>query len=98
MRHRLVVLFIAILLTTAGVPVSTAQQPASRPKVRTVTAFVRLDRATYKEQVTRALNMLRSAKAEFSKAGYEVETIHITSQTFPEIHKRPSADPALSVF
>jgi len=98
MRHRLVVLFIAILLTAAGVPVSTAQQPASRPKVRTVTAFVRLDRATYKEQVTRALNMLRAAKAEFSKAGYEVETIRITSQPFPEITKGLSDDQALAFF
>ncbi len=98
MRNRFVIILIAILFATAGVPVSTAQQPASRPKVRTVTAFVRLDRVTYNEQVSRALTMLRAAKAEFTKAGYEVETIRITSQPFPEIIKGLSDEQALAFF
>ena len=58
------------------------------PKVRTVTAFVRLDRATYQAQVAEALKMLHAAKDAFTKAGYEVETIRITTQPFPEYHKR----------
>src|SRR5258708_11812385 len=98
MRHCFVTALAAILLATAGVATSRAQQATSRPKVRTVTAFVRLDRATYKEQVAKALTMLRAAKGEFTKAGYEVETIRITRQTFPEIIKGMPADQALAFF
>src|SRR5260221_14239406 len=98
MKRRCITILVAIVLATAGVPVFTAQQPASRPKVRTVTAFVRLDPGTYNDQVTRALSMLRAAKAEFTKAGYEVETIRITSQPFPEIIKGLSDEQALAFF
>jgi uncharacterized protein len=56
----------------------------SLPKVRTVTAFVRLDRASYRTQVADALKMLRAAKDALNKAGYEVETIRITTQPFPQ--------------
>lgn len=38
---------------------------AARPKIRTVTAFVRLNRATYQAQVAEALKMLRAAKRCF---------------------------------
>jgi uncharacterized protein len=98
MKRLCITILVAILLTTAGIPASTAQQTTSRPKVRTVTAFVRLDRASYKDQVSKALTMLRAAKAEFTKAGYEVETIRITSQPFPEIVKGMSDDQALAFF
>src|SRR5437764_687920 len=73
-------------------------QAAPRPKIRTVTAFVRLDRQSYRAQVTGALAMLRAAKSEFTKAGYEVETIRITSQPFPEIIRGLSAQQALDFF
>ena len=82
---------------------ATAQNPqpasaASQPKVRTITAFVRLDRQSYRSQVEEALKMLRAAKAEFTKAGYEVETIRITSQPFPEYIKGLPAEQALAFF
>jgi uncharacterized protein (UPF0210 family) len=84
---------------TALLPASAQQNPEhARPKVRTVTAFVRLDRSSYREQVSNVLKMLRAAKAEFTKAGYEVETIRITSQPFPEITKGLTADQALAFF
>ena len=41
----------------------------TRPKVRAITAFVRLDRATYPQQVSEALAVLRAAKGEFEKQG-----------------------------
>src|SRR5215468_2839057 len=56
----------------------------SKPKVRAVTAFIHLDRAQYQAQVADALKMLRQAKAEIEKAGYEVESVRITTQPFPE--------------
>ncbi|HEV3040655.1 MAG TPA: DUF711 family protein [Candidatus Angelobacter sp.] len=71
---------------------------ASLPKIRTVTAFIRLDRASYRTQVEKALVFLRVAKAELTKAGYEVETIRITSQPFPEYTKGLTPEQALAFF
>ncbi len=62
----------------------SALNAAEKPKVRAITAFVRLDRAHYREQIGEALGMLHKAKAEFEKAGYEVQTIRISTQPFPE--------------
>jgi uncharacterized protein (UPF0210 family) len=75
-------------------------KPAVSPKikVRTVTAFVRLDRQNYRRQVQDALTMLRQAKNDFTNAGYEVETIRITTQPFPEIIKGLSTQQALDFF
>jgi hypothetical protein len=72
--------------------------PGSLPKIRTITAFVRLDRQSYHTQVDKALTFLRAAKSEFSKAGYEVETIRITTQPFPEYTKGLTPEQALAFF
>jgi len=50
----------------AGVAPTSA---AEKPKVRTITAFIRLDTNQYKQQVTDTLTMLRNAKARFELAG-----------------------------
>src|SRR5258708_19027420 len=100
MRQRFFGALTSLLIgLVALLPGSAQQSPEhARPTVRTVTAFVRLDRRNYREQVSNALKMLRAAKAEFTKAGYEVETIRITSQPFPEITKGLTADQALAFF
>lgn len=74
------------------------QSPAVRPKVRTITAFVRMDRQNYQSQVGDALTMLRAAKEEFTRSGYVVETIRITTQPFPEIIQGLSPEQALDFF
>jgi uncharacterized protein (UPF0210 family) len=71
---------------------------APHPKIRAITAFIRIDRQNYQAQVANALTMLRAAKDDFSKAGYEVETIRITTQPFPEIIKGASTQEALKFF
>src|SRR5436305_13370959 len=86
----LVRLFVLLLSFSAAL--------AQQPKIRTVTAFVRLDRQNYRQQVTNTLTMLRAAREEFTKAGYEVETIRITSQPFPEIIKGLSPQQALDFY
>jgi uncharacterized protein len=91
--------FLLSLLFTASL--GNAQGPSinpAQPKVRTVTAFVRLDRASYQSQVGEALKMLRAAKDALAKAGYEVETLRITTQPFPEYTKGLSGDQALEFF
>jgi uncharacterized protein len=57
---------------------------APKPKVRALTAFLKLDRARYWEQVLDTLQMLRGAKRTIEAGGYPVETIRIATQPFPE--------------
>ncbi len=71
---------------------------AERPKVRAVTAFVRLDRAHYQKQIGEALVVLRKAKATFEQAGYEVQSIRITTQPFPEYIRGIPREEALGFF
>jgi uncharacterized protein (UPF0210 family) len=85
-------------LVPVGPPTPSSHAAASRPKIRTITAFVRLERQSYRKQVEEALKMLRAAKAEFTGAGYEVETIRITSQPFPEYVQGLSDEQALDFF
>ena len=57
----------------------------TRPKVRAVTAFVRLEPTTYTEQISEALGVLRSAKGELERQGYEVQTLRIVTQPLGEL-------------
>ena len=77
---------------------ANSQMPAVRPKIRALTAFVRIDRQNYQSQVSDALAMLRAAKEEFTRNGYEVETIRITTQPFPEIIQGLNTEQALDFF
>jgi uncharacterized protein (UPF0210 family) len=72
--------------------------PWSKPRVRAITAFVRLDRASHEAQIQDALKFLRAAKTAIEKTGYEVEGIRITTQPFPEYTRGLSDDQVLSFF
>jgi hypothetical protein len=64
------VILAAALIPFLRVP-SASSAPPAKPKVRAVTAFIRLDRANYKTQIQDALKFLHVAKAAFEKAGYD---------------------------
>src|ERR1700733_11047569 len=66
-----------VLLLIAATTTKTAypQAIAQKPKIRAVTAFVRLDRAKYESQIQETLKFLRAAKSAFEQSGYEVEGI-----------------------
>jgi uncharacterized protein (UPF0210 family) len=68
----------------------------SKPKVRAITAFVRLQPQSYVQQVSDALGTLRKAEAEFQAAGYEVETIRVTTQPLAELVRGMAEDKALA--
>jgi uncharacterized protein (UPF0210 family) len=89
---------VALLGTLLFAAVVTPTPAAEKPKVRTITAFVRLDTTQYKQQVTDALTMLRNAKARFELAGYPVETIRISTQPFPEYTRAMSKQAILAFF
>jgi len=57
----------------------------SKPKVRAITGFVRLERTTYAQQVSDTLAVLRNAKSQFEKQGYQVETVRIVTQPLAEL-------------
>ena len=88
-----ITLLVSIGLATQ-VPVATQSQ---NPKVRAITAFVRLDQDNYRTQISDALIVLEKAKAEFVSSGYEVETVRITTQPLGEMIKGMPEDKALAL-
>jgi uncharacterized protein (UPF0210 family) len=88
---------LALVAIAAAAPAARAADAPSKPKVRAITAFVRLDRAHYQEQIQETLKFLRQAKAAIEKSGYEVETIRITTQPFP-VYTRDLTDEQVLAF
>jgi uncharacterized protein len=90
---------VLLLFVAATNPkIAAAQATANKPKIRAVTAFIRLDRAQYESQIQETLKFLRAAKSQFEKAGYEVEGVRITTQPFPEYINGLSTADALAFF
>lgn len=58
--------------------------PPAKPKIRTITAFLRLDPATYPQQIEDTLAFLKQSKTAYEQAGYEVQTLRIATQPFTE--------------
>ena len=93
-----ILLFVAAICDcTASAQQKIATDPA-KPKIRAITAFINLDRAQYKEQVADALKMLRRAQITFESRGYEVQTIRIATQPFPEYIKGLTPEQAVVFF
>ena len=86
---------VAFLLAASLALPLAAQEMQQKPKVRAVTAFLRIDRANYAAQIAGTLTMLRHAKTIFEKGGYEVQTIRVVTQPFPEYTQGMSRDDAL---
>ena len=78
--------FVSLLLAVLAAPTVHASD-SPKPNVRAITAFVRLDRASYERQIDDAMQVLNAAKAEFKKRGYETQTVRIVTQPFAELVK-----------
>jgi hypothetical protein len=89
---------LTFLLAVACALPAAAQAMKQKPRVRAVTAFVRIDRANYAAQIADTLKMLRRTKALMEKGGYEVQTIRVVTQPFPEYTKELSREEALNFF
>jgi uncharacterized protein (UPF0210 family) len=74
-----------LALFACSLPFAACAAGYTKPKVRAITAFVRLDRATDGEQIGAALQLLREAKSDFQKQGYAVQTLRIVTQPLPEL-------------
>jgi len=91
-------LFVVLFVLAIALVFPAFLAAAEKPKVRAVTAFVRLEPASYQEKVREALAMLRRAKAAFEQAGYEVQSIRIATQPFPDYVRGMTRDAALAFF
>jgi hypothetical protein len=63
---------ITAVLACACAMASAQAADTDKPKVRAITAFVRLERSTYEAQIEGAMKVLNAAKAEFTRRGYEI--------------------------
>jgi uncharacterized protein len=87
---------VLILLLLSSLPVVCQDAPQnSKPKVRAITAFARLDGANFQKQVAETLVVLRRAESEFKSLGYEVQTVRITTQPVAELVAGLSEEQAL---
>jgi uncharacterized protein (UPF0210 family) len=86
--------FAAVLLFA----VSGFAQTSDKPNVRAITAFVRLTPAGMDQQLADALKFLRATKSAYEKAGYQVQTIRITTQPFPDVVRGMSKVDGLALF
>ncbi|MGE5327087.1 MAG: DUF711 family protein [Deltaproteobacteria bacterium] len=95
-RRALLGAAILSLVSLCLFPRTTSAEAMERPKIRAITAFVHLDRARYEEEISEALKMLRKAKADYEMAGYQVESIRITTQPFTDYTRGLSREGALA--
>jgi uncharacterized protein (UPF0210 family) len=67
-----------------GMVVCSVMGAQSRPKVRAITAFVKIDAAHWEAQVGEAVKFLNAARDEYTASGFEVETIRVVPQPLAE--------------
>ena len=85
------------LLTLAAACAATAEAADyTKPKVRAITAFVNLERASYARQIAATLVVLREAQRDFESRGYTVESVRITTQPLAELVRGQSETQALA--
>lgn len=73
-------LFVMLLVLVSANLAQAQSQSYTKPKVRAITGFIRLDRDQYQHQIAETLAVLRAAKSEFANQGYEVQTLRIVTQ------------------
>ena len=93
----------ALLFLSAAASICPAQTNVPEPqapktKIRCITAFVRLDRASYQLQISDAVQFLKIAQTTFESRGFTVQTLRIATQPFPEYTQGLSREQALQFF
>lgn len=94
--------FFALLLQ-AGLPSHAAQEVVApygeKPKIRAITAFVNLEPENFRGQIADTLLFLRSAKRYLeTTGGYEVQSIRISTQPFPQYTQGMTTEQAVAFF
>ena len=84
------------LLLAVACAAGAQAQDYTRPKVRAITAFVSLERASYARQIAATLAILHEAQRDFEQQGYTVESVRITTQPLAELVRGQSDTEALA--
>src|SRR5258708_32338006 len=88
---------IAGALLLVFIAVTAHAQTYTKPNVRAITAFVRLDPATLDRQIADALTVLRAVEADVARRGYKTETLRIVTQPPGELDSGHSDVESLSL-
>lgn len=91
---------LALAISMCGMAQAQARRAASeqKQKIRAITAFVNLDHTQYQLQIADAVKMLKYARTVFESRGFEVQTIRIATQPFPEYTQGMSTDQIITFF
>src|SRR5215831_3518061 len=88
------VLCYAILVCLSGA--YRASSAEVRPRIRAVTAFIKIDPGNYAARIEEAQKFLASAKEALNKAGFEGAGGRITTQPFPQYTKGMKTEDAVA--
>jgi len=94
-------LITASLLSLLVLSTSLAQEKtalAPQPKVRTIAAFINLDRSRYQIDISDTEKFLKYARTVFESGGFPVQTLRIVTQPFPEYTKGLSRAETIQFF
>ena len=69
----------------------------AKPKVRAITAFIRIDAAHLDAQVAETVKFLNAAREEYKASGFEVETIRVVTQPLANYTKGMKHSDALAL-
>jgi hypothetical protein len=94
LRSLLRLLVIGPLLIGCGHAPAAASE--RKPRIRTITAFVRIDSSQYRQQIEEGVAVLRQAKTAFERGGYlrpHMEHIRHTGGVCPRLSSPVDFDP-----
>jgi uncharacterized protein len=95
LAQRLILLAMMLFAATSGATAEALRD--AKPNVRAITGFVRLAESEPGAQIAQALTVLRRARGEFEKRGYNVQTLRIVTQPFGELVAGRSDTEALAL-
>jgi len=85
-----------MLLTSLAVPaLRSAETP--RPKIRAVTGFITIDPKSYRSQIEEAVTFLSHVRDALKAAGYDVSSLRLSTQPFPQYTRDLSRSDALGM-
>jgi hypothetical protein len=87
----------AIILLAAASTLALRAADRAKPKVRAITGFITIDAKSYPSQFAEAAKFLGQVREAIQTAGYDVQSIRITTQPFPDYTRGLSRAEALKV-
>jgi uncharacterized protein (UPF0210 family) len=96
MRYAFPLLSALVLVIAAGLAAPCAAADV-RPRIRAITAFITVDASTYRAQIEEAVTFLTGMRNAMKAAGYDVQTIRISTQPFPQFTRDLSRDAAMAL-